>query len=338
MATLYKRGDTYHIQFYRDGRQVRKSAKTTSLSVAKQIQKEIEKQLALGTYNVNDAKGCSVQEFRNKYFAWAEQHKRPNTITVERLFFDQFVKFTGIEYLGEARRDHVERFVLAKSKNGLKPLSINDALRHLQVLYNYAIKWGLTERNPFKGVERFKVEKNPPKYLSKEEIEQILTIAERHSRDIHWVFALGIYAGLRKNEIVNARWEWFDFKHKLITLASHNDFKLKDSETRTVPLNSKLAEILKPHAKKEGYLLLPEKEKDTGYRYRYDFKKAFRSVCEEAGVPWVTPHVLRHTFASQLAMAGVSLYKISQWLGHSDFKTTQIYAHLQASDDDIDKL
>jgi len=62
------------------------------------------------------------------------------------------------------------------------------------------------------------------------------------------------------------------------------------------------------------------------------------SVCKQAGVPWVTPHVLRHTFASQLAMAGVSLYKISQWLGHSDFKTTQIYAHLQASDDDIDRL
>ena len=83
---------------------------------------------------------------------------------------------------------------------------------------------------------------------------------------------------------------------------------------------------------------MPEKENDAKYRYRYDFKKAFCSVCREADVPWVTPHVLRHTFASQLAMAGVSLYKISKWLGHSDFETTQIYAHLQASDDDIDRL
>ena len=95
---------------------------------------------------------------------------------------------------------------------------------------------------------------------------------------------------------------------------------------------------LGPHAQKEGYLLLPEKELEGKNRYRYEFKLAFKSVCKEAGVPWVTPHVLRHTFASQLAMAGVSLYKISQWLGHSDFKTTQIYAHLQASDDDIDRL
>ncbi len=167
MATLYKRGDTYHIQFYKDGKQVRKSLKTTSLNVARQIQKEIERKLALGTYDVMETKDCSVEEFRKKYFAWAQDHKRPNTMAIERLFFDEFVEFSGIEHLGEATRDQVDRFILAKKKKGLKPLSINGALRHLQALYNYAIKWGLTDRNPFKGVERFKVEKNPPKYLNK---------------------------------------------------------------------------------------------------------------------------------------------------------------------------
>ncbi len=338
MATLYKRGETYHIQFYKDGKQVRKSLKTTSLNVARQIQKEIEKKLALGTYDVSETRDCSVEEFRKKYFAWAQEHKRPNTIAVEKLFFDQFVKFAGIRHLGEAKRDDVERFKLKRKKDGLSLYSVNDALRHLQAIYNYAIKWGLTERNPFKGVERFKVDKNPPKYLNKEQADRVLAIAERHGRDIYWVFALGLYAGLRRNEIVNARWEWFDFKHKLITLSSYSSFKLKDSETRTIPLHSKLAAILQSHASKEGYLVLPEKNHEGKNRYRYEFKLAFKSVCDEAGVPWVTPHVLRHTFASQLATAGVSLYKISKWLGHSDFKTTQIYAHLQASDDDIDRL
>jgi integrase len=338
MSTLYKRGSTYYIQFSKDGKQIRKSLRTDSQNTARQIQKEIERQLALGTYDVGETKDCSVEEFRKTYFSWAAQHKRANTIAIEKVFFEQFVEFTGIERLGEARREDVERFIEAKSANGLKPLSINGALRHLQALYNIAIEWDLVEHNPVKGVRRLKVEKNPPKYLNREQIEDVLAIAEKHGRDVHWVFALGIYAGLRKNEIVNARWEWFNFKQRLITLESSNGFDLKDSETRTIPLNSKLGAILKPHAKKEGYLFLPEKENDIKYRYRYDFRKAFRSVCKEADVPWVTPHVLRHTFASQLAMAGVSLYKISKWLGHSDFKTTQVYAHLQASDDDIDRL
>ena len=220
----------------------------------------------------------------------------------------------------------------------MSPHSINDALRQLQAIYNYAIKWDLVTRNPVQGVERLRVEKNPPKYLTREELGRVLSIAERHGRDIHWVYALGIYAGLRRNEIVNARWEWFDFKHKLITLSSRGKFKLKNHETRTIPLNSKLASILRPQAQKEGYLLLPEKRGDSKHVYRYEFRRAFRVVCKEAGVPWLTPHMLRHTFASQLAIAGVTIYKIGKWLGHSDSKTTQIYAHLQASDDDIDKL
>ncbi len=64
MATLYKRGGTYYIQFSKDGKQVRKSLKTSSPSTARQIQKEIEKQLALGTYNATDAKDCSIEAFR----------------------------------------------------------------------------------------------------------------------------------------------------------------------------------------------------------------------------------------------------------------------------------
>ncbi len=60
--------------------------------------------------------------------------------------------------------------------------------------------------------------------------------------------------------------------------------------------------------------------------------------CRYAGLTWVLPHILRHTFASQLAIAGVSLYKISKWHGHSNFSTTQIYANLQAGDDEIEKI
>jgi len=84
-------------------------------------------------------------------------------------------------------------------------------------------------------------------------------------------------------------------------------------------------------------LFIPEKE-ESHWQYRYEFKTAFNTVCRKAELNWVTPHVLRHTFASQLASAGVSLYKISQWLGRSNFSTTQIYAHLQAGDAEIEKI
>ena len=69
--------------------------------------------------------------------------------------------------------------------------------------------------------------------------------------------------------------------------------------------------------------------------YRYQFLSAFNTVAEAAGVEWVTPHILRHTFASQLAIKGVSIFKISKWLGHSDVKTTMIYAHLADYDEEV---
>ena len=292
MATLYKRDNVYYIQSSDGRKQIRKSLKTSSPRVAKQIQKEIERQLSAGMYAPKERKDCSVEEFRRRYFTWAREHKRPSTIRLEMLFLTQFVRFSDITYLGEATKDDVENFILRRSKDGLKPRSVNDALKHLQAMYNYAIKWGLVEHNPFKGVKHLKVEKNPPRYLNKEGVESVLTIAEKKGREIYLVFALGIYAGLRKNEIANARWEWFDFKHKLVTLESRNSFELKDSEARTIPLHSKLASILKRAAQKEGYLLHPEKEGDGNHRYRYGFMKAFRSVCKEAGLPWVTPHLL----------------------------------------------
>lgn len=59
----------------------------------------------------------------------------------------------------------------------------------------------------------------------------------------------------------------------------------------------------------------------------------------EAGLKdWVTPHVMRHTFASIAAQGGVSLFKIGAWMGHSMSEVTEIYAHLAAYDDDINQL
>ena len=156
--------------------------------------------------------------------------------------------------------------------------------------------------------------------------------------NIYIVFALGIYAGLRKIEIVNARWEWFDFDNKLIVIKEHDDFRLKDYESRTLPFHHKLTDILSPIKMKDGFLLSSGRKSDGKYRYRYEFKKLFKKVVTVAKLEWVTPHVLRHTFGSQLAMAGVSIYKISQWMGHSHVETTKIYAHLQKQDEDINSF
>jgi integrase len=82
---------------------------------------------------------------------------------------------------------------------------------------------------------------------------------------------------------------------------------------------------------------MPETE-PNGRGYRVDPKKSFATVVRAAGVSWCTPHILRHTFASQCVIAGIDLYRVSQWLGHSSITTTQIYAHLLPGDRMINKM
>ena len=342
MAGIYKRGKVWYVKYSRDGRIARRSLGTKNKADALKIKEAIEETLLTEKLGLAESKqkqvDSSIETFWEEYSEYARMHKRRRTIENEELFWRQFVGYVKPKKLGDVTRKGIERFKAKRIEDGLKPQSVNNALRSLQAIYNYAKKLGYySGDNPFVGVARFKLEKNPPKFLNKEQIEKILTAAKEHSRDIHLVFALGIYTGLRKQEIVNARWEWLDFDHKTITLSSHEGFQLKNSETRTIPLHDGLAELLAPHREEEGFIFLPNKDGQAKHRYRYEFRRAFDAVLKRTELE-CTPHILRHTFASQLAIAGVSLYKISKWLGHSDTKVTQIYAHLQTHDEDINRF
>jgi integrase len=82
-------------------------------------------------------------------------------------------------------------------------------------------------------------------------------------------------------------------------------------------------------------MLQPEVRQGRG-PYRYDFRLPFQNYLQAQGMNWVTPHVLRHTFASLLASRGCNIYKIAKWLGDGMVTTQKHYAHLLPADDDIE--
>ncbi len=341
MSHLYKRKgtDSWYIKYYQDGRPHHKSLRTKSKRRAEAIQREIDRRLDNGIIAIPEkGKEIDVGAFWDRYLQWANDHKRPNTVNTETIFWKQLIGATKIRNLGELTPAKVETFKKRRLKDGLSKQSINDALKALQAIYNHARKLGLYDGpNPFTQVERYAIPKTPPKHLNAVQVGELLEAAADDGRDALMVFSLGLLAGMRKSEIDSARWEWFDFGAKLITIQSDERFVIKDKDARTIPLSNDLAAILEPYRQENGYLLKPE-QNNEGQRYRYDFRKLFRRVSNQAGLPWVTPHVLRHTFGSILADRNVSIYKIQKWMGHSDVRTTQIYAHLQEYDDDINRL
>lgn len=342
MASIYKRGGIWYVKWHENGRRRRKSLKTPSKQRALVRQAEIEANLAEGRPMAHK-KDMPVDEFTTEYLAHIKRDKRPHTVKTLAHEWRRFVEWARPIRLGDIDSERIQAYkehLLDKDK---AKSTVCSRLLRLSSIFQTAIKdmHCLQGQNPVKGVKLPKADEGFPHYLELEEIDRLLECAKRHGRDMHLLVALGVYAGLRKNELINARWEWIDLKgNGRIFVQSNGSFKTKSGRDRKVPLSIKLRAILEDYRQPEGFILRPEQPKRAGSdtAYRADFTRAFQAVCKQAGLEKVNFHVLRHTFASQLAIAGVSLYKIGTWLGHRDVKTTMIYAHLSPEDEDINRF
>ena len=169
------------------------------------------------------------------------------------------------------------------------------------------------------------------RFLSKEEIKQLLEAAAMFSPDMEAYVRLMMYAGLRSGEALNLRWVDADLQREILTIAPREDWNTKSGKGRFVPIPPALLTYL--NQRRNEY---PDKElivDGRGDYTPYMLNRRFSRVVEAAGLPTsgddkVTAHTLRHTYASHLVMNGTALYTVSQLLGHSDARVTQIYAHL----------
>ncbi len=346
MASIYLRGSVWYIKYRRGGRWLYQSLHTKEAKEAESKKAEIEKALLkerMAGLPVRAAPSdLRVAKLRKKWNAWAEANRRPQTIDAVRRAWDAFLKVNPhVKTISQVGPEEIEDFKQARLKD-VSPRTVNEHLAELRSTVYRAKREGWYEReNPFARVEMLREEKALPRWLDRKQIAAVMAVAEAHSRDMHLVFALGIYGGFRKEEMDRATWGWFHFYdaprrgvHGLVHIEGSKGTRSAVKRLRTVPMSETLARVLRAHQRPSGYVVRPKNGTFSG-RYRFDLRVPFRDVVKAAGVDWATPHTLRHTFASRLAMEGVSLYKIGQWLGHSDPKTTQIYAHLQADDPEI---
>ena len=155
------------------------------------------------------------------------------------------------------------------------------------------------------------------RFCRREQVD--LLVSECLDRELKFILYCGFHAGLRKGEIVQARPQWFDLKLNIIHITESETWKPKDKDKRTIPLTTAFRKFLEDEMAIDGelpepFLVYPTKVQGKS-RYRYDFRKPFEEYVASRGFRWLKPHIMRHTFASLLAIAGVSIFKIAQWLG-----------------------
>ena len=167
-----------------------------------------------------------------------------------------------------------------------------------------------------------------PVVLNRTEIKEMFEVTTNIKHKV--VLALLYYAGLRLSEVRNLRWQDIDFEREIIHIK-----QAKGEKERIIFLHEKLKELLAEYGiKKSGFVLISERGKRYNER---TIQQIVKNAARKAGIKKkVTPHTLRHSFATHLLEAGADIRYIQQLLGHKSLRTTQIYTHV--ANKDIKKL
>lgn len=238
----------------------------------------------------------------------------PSTVRVQKSLFRNWIAPEVLENT-EVSQQEVKRLTQKWLGKGLTPGTVGS----LVSLYSKYAKWcecPIDIGEVLKYLKRQTVREK--KALTFDEAQKLLRYSKRTE---HYMFVLmGLHCGLRIGEIYALKGHNFDLDKKLVHIDSSRDITskvlgpTKTGERRSVPLtNSVLAEF--QHHNKKGYLF------PDNYRpYRW-----FPVLCDEAEVPKITPHGLRHTFCSLLLEGGESPKKVAELAGHSVQTTLTTY-------------
>jgi integrase len=253
----------------------------------------------------------------------------------------------------------------------LMPSTLNCTLAALKSVLRWAEGRGCTIHPAYRSVRgvREGARAREKTWWTTDEVELALTAAVKVDQELAkqtkkdgvptgvavLLVALGCLLGLRYEEIIMLRWEDLDLDRTsqktgepepVAHITPKEGWTPKDGEARTIPMHRRLVEILRPYRQASGWVLNANKPmpKRGGTKrvYRYDPKTVWVKVLKAAtamGAKEITPHGMRHSFASNLLMAGVSDVLVARWLGHADTSMVhQHYGHLLAYHGDINRV
>ena len=318
---VYKKGKNWYIDYYYKNRRIRKKI-GPSKQVADLALKDVELKIARGEFlGIYEEKKITFGEFAEEFLSYVEQNNASNTLRKYSCMVGHFVVFFGTKLLSTITPADVERYKNERAKQ-VKQDTVKQELAVLRILFRKAMKWGQARTDPTENIEKPKTARKLPRFLTEKEARKLLNAAPA---ELVLFVALGVYAGLRHGEMLNLRWNDVSLENGTITIQSHEDWKTKDRDVRVIPIHPDLIEYLRLHPRhfSSPYVFC----RPDGTRFKTLFRP-FGRLVESVGLEGITPHTLRHTFASWLTMKGVDLRTVQELLGHSDIKTTMIYAHL----------
>lgn len=229
----------------------------------------------------------------------------------------------------------VKEYLVKLYDKKYKGTTISRKISSLRAFYTFLYGNGLVDRNIFKYISTPKKEKLLPKYITNEDINAIFDVPDISSpigQRNRLILELLYGSGIRVSELCNIKVKDIDLNNKTIRILG------KGSKTRIVLYGETCAEILELYLsdgretllnkKNNEYLIIGAYKKDKPLTTR-SVQLLMNDIIEKASInKKITPHVLRHTFATHLLNEGCDILIVKELLGHSSLDTTGIYTHV----------
>lgn len=264
------------------------------------------------------------------YFLKKELNYSDYTIKNYQLDLTDFFKYvskSNIDFLN-IKNTHVRGYLKYLDTCNLKNTTISRRISALRTFYNYLLEKGFVKSNIFLNVKNPKLEKKLPNYLNYTEIEELLaSIDTRTDEGLERRLLIEMFysTGCRVGEMVNVKISDIDFYNKTIKVMG------KGSKERIVYYGDYASKYLEDYLKnkdKKGYLFTNKRgEKLTIEEVEYIVRDIMKHISIKTHV---TPHTLRHTFATHLLNNGADIRTVQELLGHANLSTTGIYTHVSS--------
>lgn len=251
------------------------------------------------------------------------------------LQYEKYVENNEINYIKVTEED-IKKYLKELKRIGKKTSTISRSLASIRSFYQFLVKTKKVKGDPTANVQSPKIEKRVPSVLTSDEVELLLEqpkdVDLKGTRDkamLEFAYA----TGMKVTEIIDLNIDDIDFKSGTVTCSNRK-------KTRTVPLGGLAEKALKEYVEETRPILLKDDKNKAlfvnmnGSRLtRQGFWKIVKYYKEKAHIDKeITPHILRHSFATHLLQNGADLKSIQVMLGHSDISSTQVYSQFETNE------
>ena len=268
-----------------------------------------------------------IDRYRNEHLPRKRERSRRED---ESLIAQWIAPELGNRKVSDLRYNDIERFHRKITTTGT-PVRANRAVALLSKMFSLAVRWEMRADNPVSYIER-NPEERRNRYLAGDELARLTeALASYPNQAAANIIRLLLLTGARRGEILGARCDQFDLAEGVWTKPAAFT---KQNRLHRVPLSGPARQLLaeiKAAADSDGSRFAPSPfvfPARTAVGHMVELKASWRTICRAARLDGVRVHDLRHSYASILASAGLSLPVIGALLGHTQPGTTARYAHL----------